>query len=159
MPISPYVKLLREKLGSRLLLLPSVMGVIYDAQSRVLLVRQSADALWSTPGGVIELDETPATAVVRELREETGLDTTVVRLLGVCGGPAFVVDYPNGDRTQYISSVFECAVTSGTLTPDGDETDALMFVGPEELATLQCQPWLYPVIPLLWQRSPTPFYQ
>ena len=159
MPISPYVADLRAKLGSRLILLPSVMGVVYDAQSRVLLVRQSADALWSTPGGVIEPDETPATAVVREVREETGLETTIVRLLGVYGGPTFVVDYPNGDRSQYISAIFECAVVRGTPAPDGDETDALMFAGPEELATIKCQPWMRHVMPLLWKRSATPFYQ
>ena len=159
MPISPYVAELRAKLGSRLLLLPSVMGVVYDAHSRVLLVRQSADGLWSTPGGVLEPDETPATAVVREVREETGLETTIVRLLGVYGGPEFVVDYPNGDRSQYCSVIFECAVTRGTLTPDGDETDALMFAGPDELATMRCQPWMRHVMPLLWQRSTIPFYQ
>ena len=154
MPISPYVALLREKLGSRLLLLPSVMGIVYDAQSRVLLVRQSADALWSTPGGVIETTETPAAAVIREVREETGLDVTIVRLLGVYGGPTFVVDYPNGDRSQYVSIIFECAVAGGTMAPDGDETDALTFAGPEELPHLQCQPWMHHVMPLLWRREP-----
>ena len=159
MPISPYVAELRAKLGSRLLLLPSVMGVVYDAQSRVLLVRQTADALWSTPGGVIEPDETPAAAVVREVFEETGLETNIVRLLGVYGGPTFVVDYPNGDRSQYISAIFECAVASGSPAPDGDETDALMFAGPEELATIKCQPWMQHVMPLLWRRSAAPFYQ
>lgn len=159
MPISPYVAELRAKLGSRLLLLPSVMGVVYDSQSRVLLVRQSADGLWSTPGGVLEPDETPATAVVREVREETGLETTIVRLLGVYGGPTFVVDYPNGDRSQYLSVIFECAVAGGTPTADNDETDAVMFAGPEEMANIRCQPWMHHVMPLLWQRSPLPFYQ
>lgn len=108
MPISPYIAELRRHVGSRLLLLPSVMGVIYDRQSRVLLVRQTADGLWSTPGGVLEPDETPATAVVREVQEETGLEVSIVRLLGVFGGPSFVVQYPNGDRSQYLSAVFEC---------------------------------------------------
>lgn len=50
MAISPYVAALRRHVGSGLLHLPSVMGVIYDEQSRVLLVRQTADGLWSTPG-------------------------------------------------------------------------------------------------------------
>lgn len=159
MPISPYVAGLRSRIGSDLLLLPSVMGIVYDAESRVLLVRQTADALWSTPGGVIEPDETPAHAVVREVREETGLEVSVVRLLGVYGGPTFVVDYPNGDRSQYVSVIFECATASGTLAPDGDETDALAFVGPNEFARLRCQPWMQHVMPLLWQRNPIPFFQ
>ena len=159
MPISPYVARLRRHIGPDLLLLPSVMGVIYDQQSRVLLVRQTADSLWSTPGGVIEPDETPAAAVVREVEEETGLKVGIVRLLGVFGGPDFVVNYPNGDRSQYISAIFECSVLSGALRPDGDETDDLTFAGPEEIAHLDCQPWLRHVMPLLWARSPSAFFQ
>jgi 8-oxo-dGTP diphosphatase len=159
MPISPYVAGLRRHVGSDLLLLASVMGVIYDAQSRVLLVRQSADSLWSTPGGIIEPDETPATAVVREVREETGLEVRVVRLLGVFGGPRFVVDYPNGDRSQYVSVIFECAVLGGTAMADGEETDAILFAGPSEVADLRCQPWMNHVMPLLWRRDATAFFQ
>lgn len=159
MPISPYIAHIRSRIGADLLLLPSVMGVIYDAQSRVLLVRQTADGLWSTPGGVIEPDETPVMAVVREVHEETGLEVAIVRLLGVYGGPTFVVDYPNGDRSQYVSAIFECAVRGGSLAPDGDETDGLTYAGPNEIDRLNCQPWLQYVMPLLWQRSASPFYQ
>ena len=135
------------------------MGVIYDERSRVLLVRQTADGLWSTPGGVLEPEETPAAAVVREVREETGLEVGIVRLLGVFGGPSFVVQYPNGDRSQYLSAIFECASRGGSLVPDGDETDQLTFAGPTELARMNCQPWMEYVMPLLWQRSASAFYQ
>jgi len=152
--ISPYVASLRKYVGHDLLLLPSVMGVVYDEKGRVLLVRQKADALWSTPGGLIEPNETPATAVVREVHEETGLEVAVVRLLGAYGGPTFIVDYPNGDRSQYVSIVFECGIRKGTPAPDGDETDALTFAGPEELSSMKCQPWMHHVMPLLWRREP-----
>jgi 8-oxo-dGTP pyrophosphatase MutT (NUDIX family) len=157
--MSPYVARLRRAIGSDLLLLPSVTGVIYDERSRVLLVRQVADGTWSTPGGVIEVDETPAIAVVREVKEETGLDVDIVRLLGIFGGPDFVVNYPNGDRSQYVSAIFECAVRGGTLGADGVETDDLMFVGRDEIKSLTCQPWMEHVMPHLWQRNPEPFYQ
>jgi ADP-ribose pyrophosphatase YjhB (NUDIX family) len=159
MPISPYVAGLRRRVGSDLLLLPSVMGIIYDNESRVLLVRQSGDALWSTPGGVIEPDETPAAAAIREVREETGLEVRVERLLGAFGGPEFVVNYPNGDRSQYVSLIFECAVRAGTAAPDGEETDALRFAGPREIGELKCQPWMQHVMPLLWQRTSVAFFQ
>lgn len=159
MPISPYVARLRGRIGHDLLLLPSVMGIIYDPQSRVLLVRQTADGLWSTPGGVIEPDESPATAVVREVQEETGLEVNVVRLLGVYGGPTFVVAYPNGDRSQYVSAIFECVVRGGAPAPDGDETDGVLYAGPGDIDRLPCQPWLQHVMPFLWRRSAIPFYQ
>lgn len=135
------------------------MGVIFDERSRVLLVRQSADGRWTTPGGLIEPDETPAAAAVREVREETGLTVRIVGLLGVYGGPEFVVQYPNGDRSQYISIVFDCAVVEGSPIPDGVETDAVAFVGPDELARLDCQPWLHRFMPLLWRRSEKPFFE
>jgi 8-oxo-dGTP diphosphatase len=67
MPISPYVRRLRDAVGSALLLLlPSVTALIHDDASRLLLVRQRDGGGWSTPGGSMEFDETPADAVVRE---------------------------------------------------------------------------------------------
>lgn len=49
----------------------------------VLLVREAADGLWTLPGGWADGGDTPAEAVVREVREETGFDARVVRLLAV----------------------------------------------------------------------------
>ena len=90
MPMSPYVRELRERLGNRRLLMPSVAGIVRDAQRRVLLVRQQDNGVWSTPGGIIELEDTPADAVVREVWEETGLVVRPQRIIGVYGGPGFV---------------------------------------------------------------------
>lgn len=57
------------------------MAVIRDNQ--ILLVRQSYKEriLWTFPGGAIEPGETPAEAAIREVKEETFLDTIVSRLL------------------------------------------------------------------------------
>jgi ADP-ribose pyrophosphatase YjhB (NUDIX family) len=131
--MSPHLRRLRAVLGSELLLLPSVTGIVFDGSDRILLVRQHEDGVWSTPGGCIEPDESPADAVVREVWEETGLYTDPTRLLGVYGGPEFVVTYPNGDRAAYIMSVFECEVRGGTLLSASDETSAAAFVGAAEL--------------------------
>src|SRR5439155_21991048 len=123
MVMSPHVRRLRAALGSELLVLPSVTGVIFDDRDRMLLVEVEG-GLWTAPGGVIEPDETPADAVVREVWEETGLYTRPVRLLGVFGGPDCSVVYPNGDRASYVMSVFECQILGGTLTGTSDETSA-----------------------------------
>ena len=153
MAISPYVRRLREALGTELLVLPSVTGILFDAEDRILLVRQADSGVWSAPGGVVEANEAPADAVVREVWEETGLETTPTRLLGVYGGPPCVVTYPNGDRTSYVMIVFECAVRSGTLRAQSDETTAAAYIAADELPALRTSPWVRHVLSGLYDRS------
>jgi 8-oxo-dGTP pyrophosphatase MutT (NUDIX family) len=153
MAMSAHVQRLRAALGSELLVLPSVTGIVFDERDRILLVRQSAGGSWSAPGGSVDPNETPADAVVREVWEETGLYVDPVRLLGVYGGPACVVTYPNGDRTAYVMTVFECEVRGGTLQPTSDETTDAAFVGVSELADYRTTPWVRHVLPGLYDRS------
>ncbi|MDJ0868012.1 MAG: NUDIX domain-containing protein [Myxococcota bacterium] len=133
MGISDHIRRLRERVGHELLELPSATALIFDERGRVLLVHHADTGRWTTPGGAIEPLETPADAVVREAWEETGLRVEPVRVLGVYGGPEFVVRYSNGDETSYLNVVFECRVTGGEARPDGEETLALRWVGPDEL--------------------------
>ena len=153
MAMSQHVRRLREVLGSELLVLPSVTGIVYDERDRILLVRQSAGGVWSAPGGSVDPNETPADAVVREVWEETGLYVDPIRLLGVYGGPSCVVTYPNGDRTAYVMTVFECGVRGGTLCATSDETTAAAFVGASELSRYRTSPWVQHVLPGLYDRS------
>ena len=152
MPISPYIASVRASLGSTRLLLPSVTGIIFDANGSILLLRHRDGDVWSTPGGAIEPDETPADAVVREVQEETGLIVRPDRILGVFGGPSFVVRYSNGDETQYVMTVFDCAVLGGTLRPVTDEIVELRFIAKNELGDLELSPWVGEVLPLLYDR-------
>jgi len=133
--------------------LPSVAGIVFDDQRRILLVQHSDGGVWSAPGGSIDPLETPADAVVREVWEETGLYTAPVHLLGVYGGPSCVVTYPNGDRTAYVISVFECEVRGGTLHADSDETTAAAFVAAAELSGYRTSPWVQHVLPRLYDRA------
>jgi ADP-ribose pyrophosphatase YjhB (NUDIX family) len=152
MPISPYVRELRERVGSRRLLLPSVTALMYDDRGGLLLVRQRDGGVWSTPGGVMEPDETPADAAVREAWEETGLMVDPRRVFGVYGGPEFIVRYPNGDESQYVMIVFECDVVGGTLRPDDDETLEARFWTADEAAALPLTPWLRTMLPTFYTR-------
>jgi ADP-ribose pyrophosphatase YjhB (NUDIX family) len=70
-----------------------VTGVLVE-DNRLLVLRQAAGdgRAWSLPGGKAEDGETLAGALVREMREETGLDVAVGRLLYLCDHvPASVV--------------------------------------------------------------------
>lgn len=155
MAMSPYLRALREHVGPMRLLLPSVSAHVFDADGRLLLVRQRELGIWSTPGGMIEPDERPADAVVREAWEETGLRVEPLRVAGVYGGPEFVVRYANGDEAQYVIIAFECAILSGEPRADGDETVEARYFSEAEAAALPLPPWLRGILPSAFTRGGT----
>lgn len=136
MPMSPYLAEIRRLVGDRLLLIPSASGCIFDVEGRILLVHQTGEGVWSTPGGAIEPGERPATACVREVREETGLVVEPRTLIGVFGGPESEVTYANGDRVNYISTAFHCDVVEGEAVPDEVEVDDVGWFSANEVAGL-----------------------
>jgi ADP-ribose pyrophosphatase YjhB (NUDIX family) len=152
MAISPYVQRLRHAVGSARILLPSVTALVYDDAGGLLLVRQRDGGVWSTPGGSMELDETPADAVVREAWEETGLRVQPRRVFGVYGGPEFIVRYPNGDESQYVMICFECQAVGGRLRADGDETTEARYWPADQAAALPLSSWLATMLPTFYTR-------
>ena len=137
MPISDYLRDLRALVGSRLLLLPGVAGIVRDADDRVLFIRRADNGKWGLPAGAIDPGETPADAVAREVREETGLEVRPTRIAGVFGGRGFRVHYENGDEAEYTVIVFDCEVLGGTLSPADGEALELRYFAPDEAPELQ----------------------
>jgi 8-oxo-dGTP diphosphatase len=104
--------------------------VVVGKDGRVLLIRRAAPpgrGQWSLPGGKVEPGETPSAAVVREVREETGLDVRVIDELGV-------VTY-DGEGFSYSIHEHLCDVT-GDQARAGDDADAVRWTLPEELEAL-----------------------
>ena len=95
---------------------PGVAAVILTSAG-VLLQRRDDNGKWGLPGGGVEPGESVRTALVREVREETGLEVEPLRLIGVYSDPANhqIVTYPDGNVIHYVSSVFECAIRGGEL--------------------------------------------
>jgi 8-oxo-dGTP pyrophosphatase MutT (NUDIX family) len=58
----------------------SVTGIVIREDGRVLAIQRNDDGRWVPPGGVLELDESPAEGVAREILEETGMATVVITL-------------------------------------------------------------------------------
>lgn len=138
--MSDYLRNLRSKVGHELLLVPSVMMIARDDKGRILLIRNANVNSWTPPGGSIEPDESPRDAVVREMREETGLLVEPTRIIGVYGGPQSRVVYPNGDVASYIATVFECKVVSGEMTPDHEESLDVRYFSEAELNSIEVWP-------------------
>ncbi|BCL84123.1 NUDIX hydrolase N-terminal domain-containing protein [Ktedonobacteria bacterium brp13] len=74
---------LRATLFTRTAPLPSGDGAVIDTAGRILLIRRSDNALWAMPGGALEVGETSAQGVVREVLEETGVACNAIALVGV----------------------------------------------------------------------------
>jgi len=91
-------------------------AVIFDDRGGVLLCHRRDLDLWNLPGGAVESGELPTEAVVRETKEETGLDVVVERLVGV---------YGKADKDELVFA-FVCRVTGGRLTVT-DEADEYRF--------------------------------
>lgn len=123
-----------------------VVAVVFDAHGRVLLVRRSDNGLWGLPSGHVEAGETVAAAVVREMREEAGLDVEVLRLIGVYSDPVSqVFAYPSGRVSHFVTTCFACRVVGGDLRSDGVEALEAAFFEPDRLpaALLPMHPrWL-----------------
>jgi 8-oxo-dGTP pyrophosphatase MutT (NUDIX family) len=131
---SPYIRRIRERIGSDLLLLPAVSVLVWDDDDRLLLVRGADTGTWQTIGGAVEPGESPWDAARRETAEETGLEVSLSGIRGVIGGPRFQHTYPNGDRVAFVSTVFDGRIISGTPVPDDDETTEVAWFAPAELA-------------------------
>ncbi|MDO8302724.1 MAG: NUDIX domain-containing protein [Sedimentisphaerales bacterium] len=93
-----------------------VFGIITDNEGRVLLCHRRDYDLWNLPGGGVEAGESPWGALVREIKEETGLEAKPVHLTGV---------YSKPDRNELVLS-FACQVTGGEITLN-DEADKIEY--------------------------------
>jgi len=60
-------------------------AIIFDENGNVLLSHRRDIDAWNLPGGGVETRELPNEAVIREVKEETGLDVVILRLVGVYG--------------------------------------------------------------------------
>ncbi|GIG38195.1 NUDIX hydrolase [Cellulomonas pakistanensis] len=130
MPTPDFVLDLRARIGHDLLWLSGVSAVVLrpgpDGGDEVLLVRRSDNGAWTPVTGIIDPGEEPAVAGAREVLEETEVVAVAERLAWVHTLPP--MQYPNGDRSQYLDLTFRFRWVSGEPGPgDGENSDARWF--------------------------------
>ena len=111
-----------------------VGGCIFNEKGQVLLQRRQDKNKWGFPGGAMELGESAESVVKREIKEETGLDVTVSKLIGIYTD--YYDEYPNGDKAQCITIFLELKKVSGELSYSDEETLELRYFSLNEVPDL-----------------------
>ena len=99
-----------------------VFGLITNDEGKVLLCHRTDMDLWNLPGGALEFGEAPWEGVIREVREETGLDVEVESFTGIYCKPK--------DDDLVLS--FKCKVIGRELTLN-DEADRLEYFSMDQI--------------------------
>jgi 8-oxo-dGTP diphosphatase len=103
----------------------SVAGAILDDSGRLLAIKRRDNNRWEPPGGVLHLDEEIQAGLIREVKEETGLNVAPIGLSGV---------YKNMKR-GIVALVFRCRVVSGRPLAT-EEAAEVQFLDPDDLREL-----------------------
>ena len=101
-----------------------IRALILSPDKKILLVKEMADRKWSLPGGWADVGFSPQEVIVKEVREETGLDVDVRRLLAVFDKRK----HPHPPQPFYVyKMVFWCEALSFDMKKGFDVLDAAWF--------------------------------
>lgn len=101
-----------------------VRGLVLNDEQKILLVRESADSKWSLPGGWADVGYSAKEVIVKEFKEEAGLDVIPERLLAVFDKKF----YPHPPEPCYVyKMVIYCIATSYTINKGFDVLDVQYF--------------------------------
>lgn len=124
-----------------------VAAVLYDASGRVLIAERPAGkrhaGFWEFPGGKLQPLETENACLVRELREELGIEAQHAQ-------PLMMLQHAYPDRTVHLS-VWVVERYQGE--PQGREGQALQWLSVAELATVNLLPADWPIVETLRRRA------
>lgn len=101
----------------------AAIGIIFNSKNQLLLVKRQDVAVWVLPGGGVDAGESPEEAVIREVLEETGLGTKIIRK---------IAEYAPINRLASSTHVFACKAIEGSLQ-QGPETQEVHFFDLDKL--------------------------
>jgi 8-oxo-dGTP diphosphatase len=126
-------------------MLPVVCVALVDVDGRVLLAQRPAGkpmaGLWEFPGGKVHPDETPEAALIRELREELGIDVAEA-----CLAP-FTFASHRYESFQILLLLYVCRRWQGTVT--ACEGQKLAWVRPVKMDDYAMPPADKPLVAML----------
>lgn len=125
-----------------------VIAIILNEKNEVLLAKryepeyQHTHDKWEFIGGGIDFGETPEQAVIREAKEEAGIDIKVVRLLPEV--VSNIWEFAEGKKQQVIIISYVCKIAGGSLSPNiSENVGELKYFSLEDIHALQTLPKVY----------------
>ncbi len=101
-----------------------VRALILNEKDEVLLAKEMMDGKWSIPGGWADIGHSPSEVVVKEVKEETGLESKVERVLAIYDKRC----HPHPPQPWYVYKImFLCKSTGGELRGNFDIEEANWF--------------------------------
>ena len=111
-----------------------VRGAVFK-EDKILMVREISDGLWTLPGGYVDVNESAGEAVVREIFEESGFKTKIVKMIGLYDKQKH--EHP-AQWPHIYKCFFLCELIGGEAKPS-IETSEIGFFGKNELPDLSIQ--------------------
>jgi ADP-ribose pyrophosphatase YjhB (NUDIX family) len=137
-------------------IVPSVTAIVPNERDELLLVHKTDNDLWALPGGAMDVGEFMAETVVREVKEETGIDVAVTGVVGIYTNPNHVMAYDDGEVRQQCSICFTTRMLGGQLATSS-ETSEVAWIAPGRLDSLNMHPSMRLRIDHYLERRSTPY--
>jgi len=126
-----YLGQIRKLVGDRKIIITAARAVIRDQVGRLLLIRRRDNGLWAMPAGSQELEESIYDCLIREVKEETGLDVITAVPMAIYSQQSVITTW--GDPYQLFIIQFLVDEWSGELVRETSETIDAQFFGTDEI--------------------------
>jgi 8-oxo-dGTP pyrophosphatase MutT (NUDIX family) len=105
--MNDYISELREKIGHQKFIHPGARILVESDRKEFLFIHRNDNGNLGIPAGSIEENETIEECIIREVKEETGVEILSLEVIGISSNPSReTVSYPNGDQIQYFTIEF-----------------------------------------------------
>jgi len=124
-----YIKKIRQKIGHQKIIHPATRIIIENEKGEILFIKRKDNGNLGIPAGAFEENETIEECIIREVKEETGLEILKMSFIRLSSNPKKeTVEYLNGDVIQYFVCEFYSKDFKEKLKADNIEVLKVEFL-------------------------------
>jgi ADP-ribose pyrophosphatase YjhB (NUDIX family) len=139
-------------------LVVAVTVIVTNDDGDLVMQKRTDNDLWGLPGGAMNIGESIAQAVVREVLEETTLQVEPTGIVGIYSDPGHVIAYANGEVRQEFSICFTARIVGGQLAVGDTESTEVRFVKASDIDQLAMGPSTRIRIEHFFARRTVPYF-